>query len=101
MIDETGGAPDRERALLKVAAQSSWVDGVLLSSPGLRGRDLVGLAPNAPVVLLGERTANSTFDHVGIDNGQAARAAVRHQIRRPCGRRRRGPWWGGGIGQRP
>jgi LacI family repressor for deo operon, udp, cdd, tsx, nupC, and nupG len=84
MIDETGGAPDRERELLDVATQSSWVDGVLLSSQGLRGRDLAGLAPSTPVVLLGERTANSAFDHVGIDNVQAARAAVRHLIDAGC-----------------
>ena len=86
MIDETGGTPQRERELLDVATQSSWVDGVLLSSQGLRGRDLTGLAPNAPVVLLGERTASTTFDHVGIDNVQAAREAVRHLIDAGCRR---------------
>ncbi len=86
MIDETGGQPDRERELLDVAAQSSWVDGVLLSSQGLHGRDLAGLAPNMPVVLLGERTANTTMDHVGINNTKAAREAVRHLI--DSGRRR-------------
>ncbi|MDQ2813996.1 MAG: LacI family transcriptional regulator [Actinomycetota bacterium] len=86
MIDETGGKPDRERALLDVAAESSWVDGVLLSSQGLHGRDLAGLAPSMPVVLLGERTARTALDHVGIDNVKAARDAVRHLI--GSGRRR-------------
>ncbi len=86
MIDETGGRADRERALLDAAAQSSWVDGVLLSSQGLRGRALAGLAPGRPVVLLGERTAGTALDHVGIDNVQAARVAVRHLI--DSGRRR-------------
>jgi LacI family repressor for deo operon, udp, cdd, tsx, nupC, and nupG len=80
MIDETGGKPGRERALLDAASQSSWVDGVLLSSEGLRGRDLAGLVPGVPVVLLGERTAKTAFDHVGIDNVKAAREAVRHLI---------------------
>ena len=86
MIDETGGKPARERALLDVAAQSSWVDGVLLSSQGLRGRDLPGLLPGVPVVLLGERTAGTALDHVGIDNVKAAREVVRHLI--DSGRRR-------------
>jgi LacI family repressor for deo operon, udp, cdd, tsx, nupC, and nupG len=86
MIDETGGQPDRERALLDVAARSSWVDGVLLSSLGLHGRDLAGLQPGMPVVLLGERTAGTALDHVGIRNVKAARQAVRHLI--DSGRRR-------------
>ena len=86
MIDETGGKPGRERALLDVAAQSRWVDGVLLSSQGLQGRDLAGLALNMPVVLLGERTASTTLDHVGINNVKASREAVRHLI--DSGRRR-------------
>ena len=84
MIDETGGKPDRERALLDTASQSSWVDGVLLSSQGLRGRDLAGLAPQMPVVLLGERTAGTVLDHVGISNVRAAREAVRHLIASGC-----------------
>jgi len=86
MIDETGGKSDRERTLIDEAAQSSWVDGVLLSSLGLRGRDLAGLLPGMPVVLLGERTAGTALDHVGIDNVKAAREAVRHLI--DSGRRR-------------
>lgn len=86
MIDETGGMPERERALLDVAAHSSWVDGILLSSQGLRGRDLTGNLPSVPVVLLGERTAGTALDHVGIDNVKAAREAVRHLI--DSGRRR-------------
>ena len=86
MIDETGGKPDRERALLEAAARSSWVDGILLSSESLRGHDLAGLLSGVPVVLLGERTADTALDHVGIDNVQAAREAVRHLI--DSGRRR-------------
>jgi LacI family transcriptional regulator, repressor for deo operon, udp, cdd, tsx, nupC, and nupG len=39
-----------------------------------------------PVVLLGERTAGTALDHVGIDNVKAAREAVRHLI--DSGRRR-------------
>lgn len=86
MIDETGGDPDRERALLDVAAGSNWVDGVLMSSLGLQGRDLAALGAGTPVVLLGERTAKTALDHVGIDNVEAAAVAVRHLV--DAGRRR-------------
>ncbi|MBT0774078.1 LacI family DNA-binding transcriptional regulator [Kineosporia sp. J2-2] len=77
-IDESGGDPQRERALLETIAQASWVDGVLFSSLGLRGVDLAGLAGGRPMVLLGERTARTSLDHVGIDNVEAARQAVAH-----------------------
>jgi LacI family repressor for deo operon, udp, cdd, tsx, nupC, and nupG len=80
MVDETGGDPARERALLDTVAQSSWVDGVLLSSLGLSGRDLAGLGARTSVVLLGERTAGSALDHVGIDNVAAAFDAVTHLV---------------------
>lgn len=86
LIDETGGPPSREVELVDVAAQSRWVDGLLLSSLGLDEQALTGLRSSVPLVLLGERTANSTFDHVGIDNAQAARTAVEHLIDQ--GRRR-------------
>lgn len=80
MIDETGGLPERERALLDTAAESSWVDGVLLSSIGLSARALAGLRASMSVVLLGERTAKSALDHVGIDNVAAAQDAVTHLL---------------------
>ena len=80
MVDETGGDPARERALLETAAESSWVDGVLLSSLGLSGEDLAGLGSRTSVVLLGERTAGSALDHVGIDNVAAAFDAVTHLV---------------------
>ncbi|MBO0842520.1 MAG: LacI family DNA-binding transcriptional regulator [Nocardioides sp.] len=80
MVDETGGDAARERALLDTAAESSWVDGVLLSSLGLSAHDLAGLGSRLRVVLLGERTAGSALDHVGFDNVAAARDAVSHLI---------------------
>lgn len=86
LIDETGGLPSREVELVDVAAQSRWVDGLLLSSLGLDGQALAGLRSPVPLVLLGERTANSAYDHVGIDNIAAARTAVEHLIDQ--GRRR-------------
>lgn len=86
MIDETSGDARRELALLDVATQSSWVDGILLSSQGLNGRALADVRSDVPVVLLGERTAKTALDHVGIDNVRASRDAVQHLIE--SGRRR-------------
>jgi len=80
MIDETGGEPERELALLDVAARSGWVDGVLMSSQGLHGRALANLRTPIPVILLGERTAKTALDHVGIDNVSAAHDAARHLL---------------------
>ena len=96
MIDETTGQPQRERTLLDVAVHSSWVDGVLLSPLGLTEKDLITLGPNTPVVLLGERTSKAAFDHVGIANVRAARAAVQHLI--DSGRRRIAAIGGSAIG---
>ncbi|GAB3246844.1 LacI family DNA-binding transcriptional regulator [Kineosporia babensis] len=81
-IDESGGDPKREKELLTSLAQASWVDGVLFSSLGLRGVDLAGLAGSRPLVLLGERTARTSLDHVGIDNVEASRQAVAHLVER-------------------
>ena len=78
-VDETGGRPDRELALLELASHSQRVDGVLLSSQGLQREALTGLRPEVPVVLLGERTAR-THDHVAIDNVAAAREATAHLL---------------------
>ncbi len=95
MIDETGGDPKRELALLDIADRSGWVDGALMSSQGLNGRTLAGLRTNIPIVLLGERTAKSAFDHVGIDNVAAAKDAVTHLIGSGC--RRVGAIGGGRV----
>nr|MDQ6937161.1 LacI family transcriptional regulator [Actinomycetota bacterium] len=80
LIDETGGSVERELAVLEVMSRSGQVDGILLSALGLTGPRLTQLRPRVPLVLLGERTARSTLDHVGINNIAAARDATRHLI---------------------
>lgn len=84
LVDETGAEVSREREALDVVTRSGRVDGVLLSALGLGAESLAGLTPGVPVVLLGERTADLTFDHVGIDNVAAAADAVAHLIGRGC-----------------
>src|ERR1700712_646722 len=86
LIDETGGQTDRELALLDVAARSGWVDGILLSSQGLHGKALANIRTNVPIVLLGERIATTTLDHVGINNVKAAGDATRHLLQSGCRR---------------
>lgn len=80
LIDETGGNSGRELRQLEVMSRSGHLDGILLSALALSGRQLSQLRPRIPVVLLGERTANSALDHVGIDNVAAARDITRHLI---------------------
>ena len=81
MIDETSGQPQRERALLDAATQSSWVDGVLLSSLGLKARDLAGpRLPQARSAAGRSDRAATALDHVGIDNVAASRDAVQHLV---------------------
>jgi LacI family repressor for deo operon, udp, cdd, tsx, nupC, and nupG len=80
LIDETGGSARHELAQLDVMSRTGQVDGILLSAIGLTGRQLTELRPRVPFVLLGERTASSGVDHVGIDNIAAARDATQHLI---------------------
>jgi LacI family transcriptional regulator, repressor for deo operon, udp, cdd, tsx, nupC, and nupG len=86
LVDESAGESAREREALDVLTASGRVDGVLFSALGLGGTSLACLQPKAPVVLLGEHTADLRFDHVGIDNVAAARDVVAHLI---AGGRRR------------
>lgn len=86
LVDETGAEVERERAALDVVTGSGRVDGVLFSALGLGAESLAGLESPVPIVLLGERTAELTFDHVGIDNVAAARDAVTHLADRGCRR---------------
>jgi DNA-binding LacI/PurR family transcriptional regulator len=85
LVDQTGGAPARERAFLEGAA-ASFVDGLVFSPWGLSAADLRRGADDVPLVLLGERTGDGVADHIAIDNVAAATEATEHLIAR--GRRR-------------
>jgi LacI family repressor for deo operon, udp, cdd, tsx, nupC, and nupG len=78
IIEQTDGAPDRERKLLEDSARAQLFDGLIFSPLALGARDLIPAAKRAPVVLLGERVNDGPFDHVTIDNVAASREVVAH-----------------------
>ncbi|GIG26988.1 LacI family DNA-binding transcriptional regulator [Cellulomonas denverensis] len=86
VVDQTDGDPARERELLLRGPRGAMFDGLVLSPLALSAGDLLAADPARPVVLLGERTVDTAFDHVHIDNVAAARAATDHLI--GTGRRR-------------
>lgn len=94
MIEHTDGDPEIERALLKGGSRGLLFDGVIYSTVQLDIDDLRELSPTLPIVLIGEHAKRGTYDHVAIDNVQAARDATEHLI--SLGRRRIGA-----IGNQP
>jgi LacI family transcriptional regulator, repressor for deo operon, udp, cdd, tsx, nupC, and nupG len=86
LIDQTDGDPAHERELIRRGARAFLFDGMILSPLGLAQDDLSESDPTLPLVVLGERTSNGVFDHVGIDDIQASREATGHLIE--LGRRR-------------
>jgi DNA-binding LacI/PurR family transcriptional regulator len=79
MIDQTGHDQDRQRALLHGKEGTLLFDGVLFC-PSATPADLEGVTSNQPLVLLGEHVFDGRFDHVAIDNVQAAQDATSHLI---------------------
>jgi DNA-binding LacI/PurR family transcriptional regulator len=81
MIDQTGHDHDREQELLRGADRDMLFDGMLFAPLATEAelRELNG-SQSMPLVLLGEHTFDGRFDHVAIDNVQAATDAVAHLI---------------------
>jgi LacI family repressor for deo operon, udp, cdd, tsx, nupC, and nupG len=86
LIDQTDGDAAHERELIGRGARAFLFDGMIFSPLGLAQEDLVEIDPDLPLVILGERVSNGVFDHVGIDDVEASRAATAHLI--GLGRRR-------------
>ncbi|MDA8295561.1 MAG: LacI family DNA-binding transcriptional regulator [Actinomycetota bacterium] len=85
VIELTKADPAEELRLLATRARSRLFDGLIFSPLGLGPRELHEVKCMLPVVMLGERV-HGDFDHVGVDNVQAAADAVEHLI--AMGRRR-------------
>ncbi|WP_368498164.1 LacI family DNA-binding transcriptional regulator [Herbiconiux sp. A18JL235] len=79
MIDQTGHDHQRERELLTGGDRTMLFDGILFS-PLVTQAELreMNARSGMPLVLLGEHDFDGRFDHVAIDNVQAAADAVLH-----------------------
>jgi LacI family repressor for deo operon, udp, cdd, tsx, nupC, and nupG len=86
LIDQTDGDPVQERELIERGSRPFLFDGIILSPLGLSQADLAQRDRSLPLVILGERVSDGSFDHVGIDDVTASREATLHLIH--LGRRR-------------
>ncbi|MCO8277095.1 LacI family transcriptional regulator [Actinoplanes sp. TRM 88003] len=81
LVDQTDGDPAHEASLVSRGARRLLFDGMIFSPLGLSQQDLSVRDPALPLVVLGERTSDGTFDHVGIDDVAASSDAVAHLIK--------------------
>ncbi|WP_324649948.1 LacI family DNA-binding transcriptional regulator [Georgenia sp. H159] len=84
LIERTGADPQREREVLRDGLRVG--DGLIFSPLGLTQEHEPELPGDLPLVLLGERIFTERFDHVTMQNVQAARAATTFLLEK--GRRR-------------
>jgi LacI family repressor for deo operon, udp, cdd, tsx, nupC, and nupG len=80
-FEQSNGQHDLERDSILRADRSGIFDGLIVSPLRLSGDAIKNLAPQRPLVMLGEEP-QTQFDHVLIDNQAAARAATEHLISR-------------------
>jgi LacI family repressor for deo operon, udp, cdd, tsx, nupC, and nupG len=86
LVDQTDGIREHESELIRAGMRTFPFDGMILSPLALGQDDLRDRDPAMPLVILGERSSDGSFDHVGIDDVAAAREAVTHLL--DLGRRR-------------
>jgi DNA-binding LacI/PurR family transcriptional regulator len=80
LVEQTDGRLEREQ-LAVAGIRPDLIDGLILSPLALDARDLLPpTSATTPLVLLGERISDTTFDHVVIDNVAAARTATEHLL---------------------
>ncbi|MFC4942833.1 LacI family DNA-binding transcriptional regulator [Pseudonocardia sp. GCM10023141] len=87
LLEETGGTPEGERAVLR-DLEAGVVAGVVIHPQALTAAELEGLRRDTPLVFLGEDPRPPTADQVAIDNVAAADEAMAHLL--GLGRRRIG-----------
>jgi DNA-binding LacI/PurR family transcriptional regulator len=85
LIEQTAGAPERERRLVE-GIDGQIVDGLLISPWSVSAAELRACSAELPIVLLGERDPEGLTDHVAVDNVAAADQATTHLLE--LGRRR-------------
>lgn len=85
LFEQTLNAEEAEQAVLH-DRETGLVDGVIFHPVTMNSLTIARLAPDTPLVLLGESARPLTTDHVMIDNVAASADATRHLI--ALGRRR-------------
>lgn len=85
LIDQTDGLAEREERIA-VGLRQQVIDGLIFSPLMMSPGEISAAAGSTPMVLLGEREAPSSVDHVVIDNVSASREATEHLV--TSGRRR-------------
>jgi DNA-binding LacI/PurR family transcriptional regulator len=85
LIDKTGGQRGHEQQTA-AGIRDNVVEGTIASPLAMTAADVASLGRTHPIVLLGERLAHVSVDHVAIDSVEAARVATRHLL--DLGRRR-------------
>jgi DNA-binding LacI/PurR family transcriptional regulator len=86
LIDQTDGDAEHEKLFLSRGSQQLLFDGVIFSPLGLAQSDLGERDASLPLVVLGERVSDGSFDHIGIDDVTASLEATEHLL--GLGRRR-------------
>lgn len=79
LLDYTFAQRDKELAIL-TGMSPHMLDGVILDSHTLDVESIAQNQSQGPIVLLGERLFGTPFDHVFIDNTEAAYVATKHLI---------------------
>ena len=85
LVEVTEARRERELRVL-TGGRKHLTDGILMSPIALTDPPDLAYRRDFPLVMLGESRLADTYDHVGIDNVAAARAAVEHLV--ATGRRR-------------
>jgi DNA-binding LacI/PurR family transcriptional regulator len=85
LIDQTEGEATAEQLVLD-GMRGQLIDGIIFSPITTAPARISAAATGKPLVLLGERPAGGSFDHVAVDSVQASYDATMHLI--ALGRRR-------------
>lgn len=80
MLEQTDADEDSERRVFAADQNSTLFDGIIFSAVELGPGDVRATSRGRPLVLLGERSYESAFDHVAIDNVAASREATAHLV---------------------
>ncbi len=85
VVEQTGASREGEVAAITASRVSAY-DGLVLSAVGLDPDDVLAIAGDLPVVVIGERQDVRRFDHVEMANTDGAAAATRLLLERGCRR---------------